>query len=183
MSVRPGPSLLVVRAQGRWTATPNGSGQPAALSCDELLELMAASEAAGSRAEELVVDSSPLGADAWTAPAPPFLVRVDAGRCFVEAPDGAIAPLDDIDIVLVDLIERPTTYLLGQVDTLPLGGFDSSATAMAQGPTRRARGEAYFKYLTEELGAKQRIYIVPECGHNDRCMYTTDAVFPFIFPK
>jgi hypothetical protein len=24
---------------------------------------------------------------------------------------------------------------------------------------------------------------VPECGHNDRCMYTTDAVFPVIFPK
>jgi hypothetical protein len=81
------------------------------------------------------------------------------------------------------LIERPTTYLLGQVDTLPLGGFDSSANAMAQGPTRRARGEAYFKYITETLGAKQRLMIVPECGHNDRCMFTTDIVFPAIFPK
>ena len=81
------------------------------------------------------------------------------------------------------LASRPTTFLLGQVDTLPLGGFDSSPTAMAQGPTRRARGEAYFKYITEQMGAKQQIYIVPECGHNDRCMYTTDAVFPFIFPK
>ena len=81
------------------------------------------------------------------------------------------------------LIERPTTYLLGQVDTLPLGGFDSSATAMAQGPTRRSRGEAYFKYITETLGAKQALMIVPECGHNDRCMFTTDIVFPAIFPK
>jgi pimeloyl-ACP methyl ester carboxylesterase len=81
------------------------------------------------------------------------------------------------------LIERPTTYLLGQVDTLPLGGFDSSANAMAQGPTRRARGEAYFKYITDTLGAKQRLMIVPECGHNDRCMFTTDIVFPVIFPK
>jgi pimeloyl-ACP methyl ester carboxylesterase len=52
------------------------------------------------------------------------------------------------------LVERPTTYLLGQVDVLPLGGFDSSPNAMAQGPTRRARGEAFFKYLTEKLGAK-----------------------------
>jgi hypothetical protein len=25
--------------------------------------------------------------------------------------------------------------------------------------------------------------IVPECGHNDRCVYTTDVVFPIIFPK
>jgi pimeloyl-ACP methyl ester carboxylesterase len=81
------------------------------------------------------------------------------------------------------LISRPTTYLLGQVDTLPLGGFDSSCAAMAQGPTRRARGEAFFKYVNETLGAKHQAIIVPECGHNDRCVYTTDVVFPVIFPK
>ena len=81
------------------------------------------------------------------------------------------------------LAERPTTYLLGQVDVLPLGGFDSSPNAMAQGPTRRARGEAFFKYVTERLGAKQTAIIVPECGHNDRCVYTTDVVFPVIFPR
>jgi pimeloyl-ACP methyl ester carboxylesterase len=80
------------------------------------------------------------------------------------------------------LVERPTTFLLGQVDTLPLGGFDSSPNAMAQGPTRRARGEAYVKYVNEVLGAKHRILIVPECGHNDRCMFTTGSVLPFIFP-
>jgi pimeloyl-ACP methyl ester carboxylesterase len=81
------------------------------------------------------------------------------------------------------LAERPTTYLLGQVDVLPLGGFDSSLSAMAQGPTRRARGEAFFKYITQTLGAKQTAIIVPECGHNDRCIFTTDVVFPVIFPK
>ena len=81
------------------------------------------------------------------------------------------------------LIERPTTYLLGQVDVLPLGGFDSSPTAMAQGPTRRARGEAFFKYINETLGAKHNAIIVPECGHNDRCIFTTDVVLPVIFPR
>jgi pimeloyl-ACP methyl ester carboxylesterase len=81
------------------------------------------------------------------------------------------------------LVSRPTTYLLGQVDTLPLGGFDSSCSAMAQGATRRARGEAFVKYVNEQLGAKHAVQIVPECGHNDRCVYTTDAVFPVIFPK
>jgi len=80
------------------------------------------------------------------------------------------------------LIERPTTFLLGQVDTLPLGGFDSSPNAMAQGPTRRARGEAYVKYVNEVLGASHGIFIVPECGHNDRCMFTTGKVLPFVFP-
>jgi pimeloyl-ACP methyl ester carboxylesterase len=81
------------------------------------------------------------------------------------------------------LVARPTTFLFGQVDTLPLGGFDSSCPAMAQGATRRARGEAYVKFVNEKLGAKHAMQIVPECGHNDRCVYTTDAVLPVIFPK
>jgi pimeloyl-ACP methyl ester carboxylesterase len=80
------------------------------------------------------------------------------------------------------LVARPATYLFGQVDTLPLGGFDSSCSAMAQGATRRARGEAYVKYVNERLGAQHAVQIVSECGHNDRCVYTTDKVLPVIFP-
>jgi len=80
------------------------------------------------------------------------------------------------------LVSRPTTYLFGQVDVLPLGGFDSSCSAMAQGATRRSRGEAYVKYLNEQMGAKHAVQIVSECGHNDRCVYTTDKVLPVIFP-
>jgi pimeloyl-ACP methyl ester carboxylesterase len=95
---------------------------------------------------------------------------------------GYTAGMSD-DQLKKQLAERPTTYLLGQVDVLPLGGFDSSPSAMAQGPTRRARGEAFFKYITQTLGAKQTAIIVPECGHNDRCIFTTDIVFPVIFPK
>lgn len=82
-----------------------------------------------------------------------------------------------------NLVDRPTTYLLGQIDVLPLGGFDDSPTAMAQGPTRRARGEAFMEYVNDSLGAKHKAIIVPECGHNDRCIYTTDIVFPVIFPE
>lgn len=82
-----------------------------------------------------------------------------------------------------NLVERPVTYLLGQVDVLPLGGFDSSPSAMAQGPTRRARGEAFFKYVNETMGAKHHALIVSECGHNARCVFTTNAVLPVIFPK
>jgi hypothetical protein len=54
---------------------------------------------------------------------------------------------------------------------------------MAQGATRRARGEAFVKYVQDQLGSKNRAIIIPECGHNDRCVYTTDEVFPLIFPK
>lgn len=81
------------------------------------------------------------------------------------------------------LVSRHATFLLGHVDVLPLGGFDSSCPAMAQGPTRRARGEAYVKFVNEHFGAHLDIRIVSECGHNDRCVYTTDAVLPIIFPK
>ena len=81
------------------------------------------------------------------------------------------------------LVSRTATYLLSQVDTLPLGGFDDSPAAMAQGPTRRARGEAFVEYLNEHLGAaRSRALIVPECGHNDRCVFTTDPVLAVLFP-
>jgi len=95
---------------------------------------------------------------------------------------GYTAKMSD-DQLKKQLVSRPTTFLFGQVDVLPLGGFDSSCGAMAQGATRRARGEAYVKYLNETLGAKHAVQIVSECGHNDRCVYTTDKVFPAIFPK
>ncbi|MDB4898357.1 MAG: hypothetical protein JWN53_165, partial [Gemmatimonadetes bacterium] len=100
----------------------------------------------------------------------------------LESRTGYSAALSD-EQVKRQLVERPTTYLLGQVDVLPLGGFDSSPNAMAQGPTRRARGEAFFKYVTETLGASHRAIIVSECGHNDRCIFTTSAVLPVIFPR
>ena len=39
------------------------------------------------------------------------------------------------------------------------------------------------KYITETLGAMPKVQIVPECGHNDRCVYTTPEVLPVIFPN
>jgi pimeloyl-ACP methyl ester carboxylesterase len=81
------------------------------------------------------------------------------------------------------LISRPTTYLLGELDVLPLGGFDGSCPAMAQGPTRLARGEAFGKFVNEKLGAHHVIKIVPECGHNARCMFTSEDALPLLFPK
>ena len=100
----------------------------------------------------------------------------------LEGRAGGYAARDSDEQLKRQLASRPTTYLLGQVDVLPLGGFDAGPQAMAQGPTRRARGEAFVKFISERLGAKAKAMIVPECGHNDRCVYTTDAVLPVIFP-
>ena len=77
---------------------------------------------------------------------------------------------------------RPTTYLVGEIDILPLGGFDSSCPAMAQGPTRRARGEAFAKYVNEKYGAQHTLMTVSLCGHNARCMFTADPVRAVLFP-
>jgi pimeloyl-ACP methyl ester carboxylesterase len=81
------------------------------------------------------------------------------------------------------LAARPTTYLLGELDILPLYGFDSSCPAMAQGPTRLARGLAYVRYIGEKFNAQHKSLVVAACGHNARCMFTADPVLPLLFPK
>lgn len=81
------------------------------------------------------------------------------------------------------LATRPTRYLLGQLDILPLAGFDSSCPAMAQGPTRLARGQAFGRYVNEKLGGRHVITVVPLCGHNARCMFTSEVALPLLFPR
>lgn len=78
---------------------------------------------------------------------------------------------------------RPMFYLLGDLDTLPLAGFDSSCPAMAQGPTRLARGQAFAKYLSEKYQAKHVVQVIPLCGHNARCMFTAEPALKILFPK
>ena len=87
------------------------------------------------------------------------------------------------DQIRKQLAARPTIYLLGELDILPLGGFDSSCPAMLQGPTRLARGQAFARYAKEKFGAAHTVTIVPLCGHNARCMFTSETTLPLIFPK
>jgi hypothetical protein len=82
------------------------------------------------------------------------------------------------------LAARPAVYLLGQLDILPLAGFDNSCSAMAQGQTRLSRGEAFGSYVVSKYGAKEhKTVVVPLCGHNARCMFTSDTTLPIVFPK
>lgn len=81
------------------------------------------------------------------------------------------------------LAARPVTYLLGELDILPLAGFDSSCPAMAQGPTRLARGQAYAAYVKAKYNAPHQVVVVPLCGHNARCMFTSELALPILFPK
>jgi pimeloyl-ACP methyl ester carboxylesterase len=81
------------------------------------------------------------------------------------------------------LASRQVTYLLGGADIIPFGGFDDSCPALAQGPTRLARGLAYAKYLNERHGARHETVVVEACGHDDRCMFTAKQALPLLFPR
>jgi hypothetical protein len=81
------------------------------------------------------------------------------------------------------LASRPVTYLLGELDTLPLAGFDSSCPAMAQGPSRLARGQAFANYVNKNYKARHNLIVVPLCGHNARCMFTAEPALRVLFPK
>jgi hypothetical protein len=78
---------------------------------------------------------------------------------------------------------RPVVLLLGELDILPLAGFDSSCPAMAQGPTRLARGQSFAAYVKEKYNAQHVGVIVPLCGHNARCMFTSEVALPILFGK
>jgi len=93
------------------------------------------------------------------------------------------APRLSDDQLKKQLAARPVTYLVGEYDTLPLAGFDGSCPAMAQGPNRLARGQAFGKYVVEKYGAAHKTMVVPLCGHNARCMFTADSVLALLFPK
>jgi hypothetical protein len=113
-----------------------------------------------------------------------------AGKCEVynfwhygmERRSGYAANVPDAQL-RSQLISRNVTYLLGELDTLPLFGFDSSCGAMAQGPNRYARGLAYWNYMRNLHGANHKLVRVDACGHNGRCMYTASDALPVLFPK
>jgi hypothetical protein len=87
------------------------------------------------------------------------------------------------DLIKQQLVNRPASFLLGELDILPIYGFDSSCAAMAQGPTRLARGFAYTKFLTDTLQANHPAVMVPACGHDARCMFSAEAALPHLFVK
>jgi len=124
-----------------------------------------------------------------TAPPHPFVPYADAKNCvgFDHWPYGLkdrigyASRLTD-DELKKQLAARPTTYLLGEADILPLGVFDASCPAMAQGPTRLARGLAFSRYANEFHGATHKAIVVPFCGHSARCIFTSDVALALIFP-
>lgn len=98
----------------------------------------------------------------------------------LENKKGHAAPFSDEQLKR-QLSTRPATYLLGELDILPLYGFDDSCAAMAQGPTRLARGFAYAKFVNDTFKAHHKAVMVNACGHDARCMFTSETALPILF--
>jgi hypothetical protein len=84
------------------------------------------------------------------------------------------------------LISRDVAYLLGEQDQQANAQFDASCPANAQGRHlsddgsglvggRRERGIIFWNYVSQ-LGARHTLTIVPACGHDEFCMYSSDEM-------
>ena len=94
---------------------------------------------------------------------------------------GGYAGKVSADTLKKQLVSRPVVYLMGELDTTPLAGFDGSCPAMAQGPNRLERARAFHRYITTAHGAAHTFVLVPLCGHNARCVFTSEPALPVLF--
>lgn len=137
------------------------------------------------------VAAAPPGYIAPLAAEPPaaFVAFADTGGCTgydnwpygLQERTGYAAALSD-EQLRSQVAARRAVYLLGELDILPLYGFDDSCSAMAQGPTRLARGLAFGKHVNDRHGAHNESRVVPACGHSARCMFTADMSLRLLFP-
>ena len=81
------------------------------------------------------------------------------------------------------LAARPITYLVGALDTTIDGGLDMSCPAVAQGNGRVERAQAFVKLVAEKYKVTQRLTLVRGCGHEERCVFTSDAALPLLITR
>jgi hypothetical protein len=71
---------------------------------------------------------------------------------------------------------------VGALDTTLDGGLDMSCPALAQGNSRVARAQAFVRLVTEKYKVPQRLMLVRGCGHEERCVFTSDLALPLLVP-
>jgi hypothetical protein len=75
------------------------------------------------------------------------------------------------------------TVLVGELDTqVADGGFFGSCAALAQGATRRERGESFGRHMAARYNARQTTAVVPGCGHSESCMLLSRSGMMALFP-
>jgi hypothetical protein len=99
---------------------------------------------------------------------------LDARKGYTEA----LAP----DVLREQLASRPVTYLLGELDTR-LQALDTTCAGRAQGLNRVQRGLAFVEHVRRVYGATHEVYVVPGCGHDGRCVFTSPVGLAALFPE
>ncbi len=79
------------------------------------------------------------------------------------------------------LVTRKAVYLFGELDRKRDKVLDVSPEADAQGENRLARGLAFTQYIHEKYHSDPKIVVVPRCGHNARCMFSSKKALPYLF--
>jgi hypothetical protein len=87
----------------------------------------------------------------------------------------------DADELRAQLARRDVTYLLGERDTR-LEALDTTCAGRAQGLNRVERGLAFAAHLRDTYGATHAVEVVPGCGHDGRCVFTSPAGLAALFP-
>jgi acetyl esterase/lipase len=81
------------------------------------------------------------------------------------------------------LAARPLAYLVGALDTTLDGGLDMSCPALAQGNGRVERAQAFVTLVAEKYKVAQPLTLVRGCGHEERCVFTSDVALPILLPS
>ncbi len=134
------------------------------------LTTMSAAFLAGALDDTVVI--APHMIDATDRAEPNEVVWQSSWRTGGPARDNpGLTSFDFVDEILRKLARKSTFPNLRQIVVTghSAGGQFTNRYAMAN-------------KVHDTLGAKHKIVIVPECGHNDRCMFTTGIVFPYVFP-
>ena len=101
---------------------------------------------------------------------------------------GDVPPYVTEDVTALErrYVQRDVTYLLGNADTDPHHpALDVSCAGAAQGPTRYARGLAYFHMLQSRDGdrLRHRVLTVDGVGHDERRMFTSACGLAALFDR
>ena len=80
------------------------------------------------------------------------------------------------------LAARPTTYLVGELDILPLLWIRHVMPGNGPGADAARPRIGVRSVCEREFGAKHTTLVVAACGHSARCMFTADPVLAVIFP-
>jgi pimeloyl-ACP methyl ester carboxylesterase len=126
-------------------------------------------------------------------PAEHGLVRFPQTRCRgfdqykygLEAPNAYVAAQTP-QALMAHYARQQVIYLLGTLDADAAHPFlDRSCAAEAQGPSRLARGQAYYHYLSEVLGyealKRQRRVLVDGVGHDQQGMFQSPCGVAWLF--